>query len=98
MKIMKLRQNAVKNPRQNAVKNEILPELLSIKTQYGLQAKRSDIEAKRSDIESKRSDNLKQNTMEVLSKTRVSYDFKQSLEQVCTSESELDELDEPWDV
>ncbi|GKC69509.1 hypothetical protein Tco_1115392 [Tanacetum coccineum] len=28
----------------------------------------------------------------------VSYDFKQSLEQVCTSESELDELDEPWDV
>ncbi|GJT50525.1 hypothetical protein Tco_0976682 [Tanacetum coccineum] len=41
MKIMKLRQNAVKKPRQNAVKNEILPELLSIKTQYGLQAKRN---------------------------------------------------------
>ncbi|GJT97229.1 hypothetical protein Tco_1092747 [Tanacetum coccineum] len=38
---MKLRQNAVKKPRQNAVKNEILPELLSIKTQYGLQAKRN---------------------------------------------------------
>ncbi|GJX25362.1 hypothetical protein Tco_0231658 [Tanacetum coccineum] len=41
MKIMKLRQNAVKKPRQNAVKNEILPELLSIKTQYGLQEKRN---------------------------------------------------------
>ncbi|GJV94234.1 hypothetical protein Tco_1542047 [Tanacetum coccineum] len=41
MKIMKLRQNAVKKPRQNAVKNEILPELLSIKMQYGLQVKRN---------------------------------------------------------
>ncbi|GJZ71079.1 hypothetical protein Tco_0634930 [Tanacetum coccineum] len=41
MKIMKLRQNAMKKPRQNVVKNEILPELLSIKTQYGLQAKRN---------------------------------------------------------
>ncbi|GJS66194.1 hypothetical protein Tco_0680758 [Tanacetum coccineum] len=49
MKIMKLRQNAVKKPRQNAVKkprqnavkNEIFPELLSIKTQYGLEAKRN---------------------------------------------------------
>ncbi|GKB94689.1 hypothetical protein Tco_0980826 [Tanacetum coccineum] len=60
MKLMKLRQNAVKKPRQNAVKNEILPDKtqpnLEAKRSDGLEAKRSGLEAKRSGLEAKRSE------------------------------------------
>ncbi|GJV35994.1 putative reverse transcriptase domain-containing protein [Tanacetum coccineum] len=59
MKLMKLRQNAVKKPRQNAVKNEILLDKrqpnLEKKCSDGLEAKRSGLEAKRSGLEAKRS-------------------------------------------
>ncbi|GKC18561.1 hypothetical protein Tco_1020711 [Tanacetum coccineum] len=59
MKLMKLRQNAVKKPRQNAMKNEILPDKtqpnLEAKCSDGLEAKRSGLEAKRSGLEAKRS-------------------------------------------
>ncbi|GJT25628.1 hypothetical protein Tco_0895565 [Tanacetum coccineum] len=72
-----IRQNAMKKVGQNAVKNEILLELFSTKTQYGLQAKRNGgLEAKRIDIEAKSSDVLKQNTSEILEANQLFFEAK----------------------